>query len=514
MTNGTIDWREFAQVLEDMINDVPSENGQSIELQSENEIKFQTAPKHNVHHSWKRFVNGVLQKFTEIRLPAMQASGITASVPKGSNVVTHFIHADVYANWPLGKEPGQDPRGDEIKDFINLLETAYMRAMDKPKNAALRTKILTHVGKVGEERTRAGAVVKKTVDNIEDEICPTINYSVYPAGHALEGKVDDSKSPTVKFKLWESKATEANSQNVRSDSLFAYGDSAFGADGAAPNLRIWTKIYDRRANKGNSVPISKTSDFEQFTYRAGDSARGKSQQTMDVIPTILNPTCYWEAGKEMSGTMQLKLSALVIGRTKALQGSRAVPTKVLLADECEFDDYRKTYNKPDQDPDEMIGEDRTEGLEGFSQEQELAGDVPGYDQYNEGYGGLSPSSQQQYAPARRQQQQQYQQQQQQQQTQGPRTRSVVQYKQPAAAAVKRTISDVEDEDRVHNETQQGEDGGASTPEGDVDLEFPQSNPNAGKFPMASNAHRDKMPRTSGNGHRGGSIANNGGNGGK
>jgi hypothetical protein len=145
---------------------------------------------------------------------------------------------------------------------------------------------------------------------------------VYRIGHPQEKQRDESKSPTFKIKLWDTKITAKTATQIRQDSLLVNVNTAIDPHSEVSDAErylqmIYTKIYDLRTNPMSDAYITKESVLEEFLYSAGDSGKGKPQCTLLATVTVLAPSWYWEAKRGAS--IQFKASSMEIFKKTLLR---------------------------------------------------------------------------------------------------------------------------------------------------------------------------------------------------
>lgn len=285
-------------------------------------------PNKHVHHkhALKRVGGNATEDFN-ITFPPLLVTHITKQIPRDSKYASYFVHGDIYPKWPLGKNRGEDAKGDELFDFLMDLESTYHKCLceDEETKAA----IFKHTSQ--EPLGRDGK--KIPVTDIMSLINPIIQYPVFRDGHPQEKQRDDSKSPNFKIKLWDGKITAEKKYQIRPDSLLVNVDPMADPNGDPKDpsrflQMIFTKIYDLRQQKNvmSDVYITKESDLDEFVYMAGDTNKGKSQSTMVATITVLAPTWYWETKKGAS--VQFKATTMEIFKKTALRRANNRSTEV------------------------------------------------------------------------------------------------------------------------------------------------------------------------------------------
>lgn len=309
MSSTVLGFREMRQAISD----------KRLTITTGKDIVKGTTPNNNVHHAYAlKRPDGSGSESFNFTFPPLLVSHITKQIPKDSKFASYFVHGDVYGKWPLGKNRGEDPKGDELFDFFLQLEHSYHDCL--AADAATRSEIFLHTDQ--EPMGRNGQ--RTQITDIMTLINPIIQYPVFRDGHPQQKERDESKSPTFKIKMWDAKITDRNRGQIRPDSLLVNVDPMADLHGD-PNdtsrylQMIYTKIYDLRQarNVMSDVYITKESLLDEFTYMAGDSNKGKSQSTMLATITVLAPSWYWEAKKGAS--IQFKATAMEIFKKTTLR---------------------------------------------------------------------------------------------------------------------------------------------------------------------------------------------------
>ena len=264
------------------------------------------------------------------KLPVCSASNITRMVPKeGGSYPNWFFHVDIYPKWPLGKNKGEDPQGDKLLEFLQSMEKRYNAEL--LANPDVMAKIYAHIGEA-ESLDRDGNILpqKTPLEMMEPVVC----RSKFPAGHAMAGKIDDSKSPTFKVKLWDSKISATN--QPREDSLKVCqartnnGRPAVDAKGNdVYRMFLWTTIYDMRTNYMNKECLKTENQLNEFVYTKGDAKGGSNYPfKLMVAVELLAPSVFWSKGKK--ATLQLKASTIFIyKKVRSERRARASPEELL-----------------------------------------------------------------------------------------------------------------------------------------------------------------------------------------
>lgn len=279
-------------------------------------------PNNNVHHAYAlERQDGTSSESFNFTFPPLLFSHITKQIPKDSKYASYFVHGDVYGKWPLGKNRGEDPKGDELFDFFMELERSYCYSLTN--DVETKNMIFLHTD---QEPIVRGE--RKYVTDIMTLINPIIQYPLFREGHPQEKQRDESKSPTFKIKLWDAKINEKNRSQIRNDSLLVNVDPLADLHGN-PNdpsrylQMIYTKIYDLRQQRNamSDTYITKEAILDEFVYMAGDSTKGKSPCILLATMTVLAPSWYWEAKKGAS--IQFKASTMEIFRKTILRRTNA-----------------------------------------------------------------------------------------------------------------------------------------------------------------------------------------------
>jgi hypothetical protein len=278
-----------------------------------------TTPNNNVHHAYAlKRQDGTSTESFNFTFPPLLVSHITKQIPGDSKFASYFVHGDIYGKWPLGKNRGEDLKGDELFDFFLELERVYHECLKA--DAETKNTIFLHTDQ--EPMGRDGR--RTQVTDIMALINPIVQYPVFRDGHPQAKERDESKSPTFKIKLWDAKISEKNRNQIRKDSLLVNVDPMADPYGD-PNdpgrylQMIYTKIYDLRQQRDamSDTYITKESVLDKFVYSAGDSTKGKSQCTLLATMTVLAPSWYWEAKKGAS--IQFKATTMEIFKQTVLR---------------------------------------------------------------------------------------------------------------------------------------------------------------------------------------------------
>jgi hypothetical protein len=120
-------------------------------------------------------------------------------------------------------------------------------------------------------------------------------YPEFGDDHERVGQVDESKSPYIIMKLWE---TELKG---------AAGENDLIVNSPACPQKIFTKIYDRTV-KFHVEACQTEEAFSNVVYHKGSSKLGKSLFRLNIQPTLMAPTAYFPMEKK--GDMQFKCSRL------------------------------------------------------------------------------------------------------------------------------------------------------------------------------------------------------------
>ena len=365
------------------------------------EITKGTTPNNNIHHAFALTrANGTGTENFNFTFPNLVFSHITRQVPGDSKYASYFIHGDIYGKWPIGKNRGEDPKGDSVFDFFTELEQTYVKRLTD--DSETRSMIFLHTSQ--EPVGRDGK--KVPVKNILDLINPIISYPVHRDGHPQAKERDDSKSPTFKIKMWDAKITDANKGKIRKDSLLVNVDPLADPNGNPKDVSrylqiMYTKIYDLRKDVMSNRYITTETELNQFVYSAGDSAKGKPQCTLLASVTVLAPSWYWEAKKGAS--LQFKAVSLEIYKKINLRRTteRTNESKILKYQEALLAIREYGLDEvEDEDEDEYEGEEEKNKEEREDDNRRI---FPRED-HIEGYGEYSPPRQTQPYPPLRQMQ--------------------------------------------------------------------------------------------------------------
>jgi hypothetical protein len=318
------------------------------------EIVVATTPTKCAHHALVVEVPGqpAVTNYI-ISFPPLKTSHITKMIPQDSKFATYFTYADLYAKWPLGKNEGEDPQGEELVKFFQKIRVKYCEALQNDTETLNRICMATNQLKTDDD----GKPIP--LSNVGDKVASTINYPKYQEPHEKAGQRDFDKSPTIKVALWTAKLENGKPQGVKKpkslkDSLLLqpYIEDPTGDERDPSRYRLfsYTKIENCMANPKFPEVILKESRLKRFQYCKGDSALGLGDpSTMMCDIEIVAPTFFWADGKD--AVLKFKASYIGIHYQKYLTGNKGKTEQERIEKYNEMVRLRKAYGFGDDDDD-------------------------------------------------------------------------------------------------------------------------------------------------------------------
>lgn len=254
------------------------------------------------HHDMM-WVDGDDKKLYTIgtKLPPLLTSYILRAIDKDSKRQSFKTWVDIYGNWPLGKNRGEDPIGDELMDYLNAMHDAYCNGLDQKESEAIKKSIFI------ETKQTAQPGVKISTPTRERLRSPVI-WEVYPSDHDQAGEIDPNKSPNFKVMLWD--------QDIGPDTFIAPDDLV--VDNGQKKIR--TAVYDRTKDFHTAKKITTEAAFENVLYTAGDFAKGRFPFKLLQQIDLLNPKVYWQ--KDKMGEWQIKATSMDVTEKITGENSR------------------------------------------------------------------------------------------------------------------------------------------------------------------------------------------------
>jgi hypothetical protein len=286
----TVEKKPVKQVrLDEFLKLVPSIAGDT-----EKEGIRHNSTRHCIHHELVLQMPGAKPHNVSLKLPPMVTGYILRRKDEDSGRLSHKTFVPIYGNWPVGKNRGEDPRGDKLLDALKGLHKSYCEGLDA--NPLVKKRIYLD--------TKQPCV---TTGLAEERVKSPVLWEVFDSKHERAGEIDDSKSPYFKIMLWEQEL-DANA-DIPPDALIV--DEG--------RKKIITSIYDRTTKFENKSKIRTEMELSRFTYMPGDWRQGKFPFELFQQIDLLNPTVYWQ--KEKQGEFQIKCTEMNI--TQKIQGGGA-----------------------------------------------------------------------------------------------------------------------------------------------------------------------------------------------
>jgi len=300
--------------------------------------------RHCIHHELVLQEKNQKPHNTSLKLPPMVTGYILRRKDEDSGRVSHKTFAPIYGNWPVGKNRGEDPRGDKIYDALDGLHKSYCGGLDS--NPTVKKRIYLD--------TKQSCAMTEPAEN---RVKSPILWETFDSKHEQAGEIDPSKSPYFKIMVWD-QDVDMNA-DIQPDALIV--DEG--------RKKIITAIYDRTTNFENKSKIRTEADMLRFCYSPGDWRQGKFPFELFQQIDLLNPTVYWQ--KEKQGEFQIKATEMNI--TKKIMGSgshekTAEEIQEMKRETMEAEDYYGVHKRVavDQDQgsashvrDSELGDDRS-----------------------------------------------------------------------------------------------------------------------------------------------------------
>lgn len=296
--------------LDDLLKDFSS-----VHMGQESSDLMENKTRKTIHHDMT--IYDAVHKFCElsISLPQLMSGHITCKVDNDTKKKSWYVYPEIYGNWPLGRNPGEDPVGDKFKKFLDDLYDTYCKELDSKDNEALRKKI---------------CLLRSLPSNTP--VAQLVNHPVrwerYQDGHEKAGDINLEKSPTVRFTIWYCDVDPAKAQAT--DFVVNQGMQ-----------KILTGLIDRRKDFYNNSPVKDEQVWDdEFTYTAGDYAKQKYPFRMRTRMEIITPKVYFSS--KGSGDFQFKISKMEVYRkyeSSAHRGPTEEETLRLMRETEEADQY-------------------------------------------------------------------------------------------------------------------------------------------------------------------------------
>ena len=181
----------------------------------------------------------------------------------------------------------KDKKGQKLLDFCIQLRKDYCDHLDKHK--ADKSKIYSLTG----IETKC---LKEPASNLVNDI---FSRTKHPENDKiLPKKIDYSKSPTINFKIHESKPKDTNSNT---DKLIQVSESG---------QVMWSKIYDYVANPHATLPISTYEEFERMIYCKGDSQANIKPYFKQMVQIDAMGCCVFWGEVQRRGSFQFKIATM------------------------------------------------------------------------------------------------------------------------------------------------------------------------------------------------------------
>lgn len=252
---------------------------------------------------WPTFVDG---KGYRIKFPSCEFSGIIRYTSP-QHTINFYAYLKLYPDWPnVDFDTSSNRSGKLIQEFFDTFKSYCLHWMKKEENIALTT----YVEKLS----------KCSLQDIDD----MYRQPEFPQGHERAFEVDESKSPSMRCKLWEGDAnkTYGNPQNQNQNA-------------ALPRLvvengqtLIFTRIYDMYTKGFDNSLVTTPEDFyrfvssKEFIYPENVGLSNEfftDPETMEVkqicdkqleiinIPEFLSPSLMIQGAKKV---MQYKVASI------------------------------------------------------------------------------------------------------------------------------------------------------------------------------------------------------------
>ena len=235
----------------------------------------------------------------QIGIPAMRTNHILRKRDETSDRVSLKVFTPIYGKWPLGKNRGEDPRGDALMDLLLSLHTDYCDWLDA--NPAIKKRIY-----VATQQT-----CPATAPAAEHVLSP-IKYDYYPATHELAGDIDPTNSPEVRVMVWDMSMRDKDGRMLEKrpgDLLIDNGEK-----------KVLTCIVDDR--DGKDLRITTEEALSEFCYEKGDFKKGKYPFKLFQQIKLLSPTVFWE--KQRPAVFQIKATDIRIRDIIGSDGPNAI----------------------------------------------------------------------------------------------------------------------------------------------------------------------------------------------
>lgn len=233
--------------------------------------------RHCVHHETVLLDDAKKETAPMIGIPAMRTNHISWKRDEDTGRVSMKVFVPIYGKWPLGRNRGEDPRGDLLMDMVVGMHREYCEWLDA--NPAIKKKVY-----LASEQTCA--MTAPAAEHVES---PIYWEKIRPP-HELAGEINPDKSPSFKVIVWDMEMKPDT--ETRPDDLII--------DGGAK--KVIANIVDDREHKALHVVTEPA--LREFTYEEGDYKKGKYPFQLFQQIKLLNPTVYFQSKK--SGVFQFK----------------------------------------------------------------------------------------------------------------------------------------------------------------------------------------------------------------
>ena len=252
-----------------------------------------------------------------VTLPQLMSPHITRLIDDRSGKISHYIYLEIYGKWPLGRNRGEDPVGDQLMDMFNAFYDNYVQDLDSEAFSTLKRKIclLRNLS---------------TSTPAKDLLNHPVRWEKYPASHEKAGDVDPDKSPNARLTMWSTELKPEDKEKVKPNDFIFNNETQ----------KMLAELIDKRVNFWNETPIKKEDLFDEFTYTAGDYTNGKYPFRMRSIIQTITPKMYFS--KKGPGDLQLKISKLEVIRKYESEGQRGRTEEEnarLMQETLEADEY-------------------------------------------------------------------------------------------------------------------------------------------------------------------------------
>lgn len=290
------------------------------------EIRINTG-RHCVHHETVLLDADDKASNPQIGVPAMRTHHLTLNRDKKSGRVSYKTFVPIYGNWPVGKNRGEDPRGDALLDLLESLHKDYCDWLDA--NPTIKKKVY-----MASEQTCV-----MTAPAADHVISPVI-WEKYPATHEQAGEVNLEKSPEFKVMFWDMDITPET--ELRPDDLLIDQRQKKGM----------TCVVDDR--EGKAIRVITEPYLQEFAYEAGDYKKGKYPFMLFQQMKLLSPTVFWESKRP--AVFQIKATDMWIREKIVSDSPNAVTPEERAAMDREAEEAAQYYGIVKKTPVEQAQE--------------------------------------------------------------------------------------------------------------------------------------------------------------